>query len=372
MQISKQYGFKDELEKTYALCADIYFKKNELANAYQFQSQYIKLHDSLHDQRSSEQIALLQIRFDTEMKQAQIELLTKDAALQKEVIERQNVWIYFYGGCLTLLIFLAFVLYYNNRHNRKAKVALEEKNGEIQTQTHQLRNLNSTKDKLFSIISHDLRSPVASLKALMEIAGSSGLSQKEFVEITRALKRNIDSVYDDLDNLLLWAQTQLRGLQAFPEIIDLRKIVDEKMSLFTDLAGNKKITMINAIPVDSKVFADRNHIGIVFRNLIANAIKFNSPGGLIKVTCLEKSDYYEISVSDSGVGITSEEMSKLFNAETHFTKPGTLKEKGMGIGLLLAKEFLENNQGSIRVTSEPGNGTTFIFTLKASRQEVYA
>lgn len=372
LSIAGRYGFKDELERAYRMMAEIHYKQNDLTKAYEYQSRYIELHDSLYNQRSSEQIALMQIRFDTEMKQAEIELLTKDAALQAEQINQQRVWIYFYVGCLTLLLILAFVLYYNNRYNSKAKFALEEKNKEVERQAHQLRNLNSTKDKLFSIISHDLRSPVASLRALLEILDTAGLTQQEFVDVTRSLKRNLDSVYDDLDNLLLWAQTQLKGLQAFPEEFDLRKLAEEKLVLFNDLAANKKVNMVNEIQAGTLVMADRNHVSLIFRNLIANAIKFSQPGGVVVIAAQERADLCEITVSDSGVGISHEDIQKLFNAETHFTRPGTYKEKGVGIGLLLSKEFIETNKGSIKVTSELGKGTVFTFTLKTSRRAVFA
>lgn len=370
IEVAQRFGFEDELERAYKMLAEIYYKKNDLKKAYAYQSAYITLHDSLYNQRSSEQIALMQIRFDSEIKQAQIELLTKDAALQMEEINQQRVWSYFYVGCLSLLLILAFVLLYYNRYNSKAKSALEEKNKAIEIQTQQLKNLNATKDKLFSIISHDLRSPVASLRALMEIVTKTGLSQEEFVDITTALRNNLDSVYEDLDNLLLWAQTQLNGLQSFPQEFDLRQVADEKISLFKDLARIKKLSVINALPDDAFVFADRNHVSLIFRNLLANAVKFSQSGGIITISVSEQADYYQVQVTDSGVGISREDIDKLFNAETHFTKPGTHKEKGVGIGLLLTKEFVESNEGSIWVTSQVGKGTTFTFTLKTSKQAV--
>lgn len=371
VEIARKYGFQDELERTYKMFSEIYQKKNDLAKAFAYQSAYLKIHDSLYTQRSSEQIALMQARFDTALKQKQIELLTKDAALQKEVIEKQRLWIYFYVGCVILLLILAFVLYYYYRYNWRAKVALEHQNKAIETQSNQLRNLNATKDKLFSIISHDLRSPVASLRAVMELVTRSELSQAEFKDLTFALKRNIDSVYEDLDNLLMWAQSQLKGLQAFPESFDIGFLADEKAKLFDDLARNKGIKIINNIPHGIFVSADRNHVSLIFRNLITNAVKFSRPEGIISLTAGDRSDKLEITVTDSGVGISVEDLNKLFNAETHFTKPGTQKEKGVGIGLLITKEFVETNEGSICVESTIGVGTSFTFSLPLSRQEIF-
>jgi two-component system sensor histidine kinase/response regulator len=363
-------GFKDELERSYKLISEIYTAKNDIGSAFEYQSKYIAIHDSLYDQKSVEQMALMEARFDAELKEAQIDLLKKETKLKQDELNVKTIWAYFYMSGLILAIILAFVLYYKNRYTRKAKLVLEERNMEIQKQTQQLRNLNSTKDKLFSIISHDLRSPVASLRALMELLGTSQLSQQEFINITNALKRNLDSVYDDLDNLLLWATTQLKGLQALPEIVCIKTIADEKIKLFYEAAKMKDITIINDIPEEAEVYADRNHISLILRNLIANAIKFNLPGGCITLSSKEQDGNYEISITDSGTGISSEELKKLFNAETHFSKLGTNKEKGVGIGLLLTKEFVERNQGSIRVASEVGKGTTFTFTAKACRTMV--
>jgi two-component system, sensor histidine kinase and response regulator len=369
IQVGEEFGYKEELERTYKLLAETYDLKKDVAKAYAYQSRYVSLHDSLYDQRQNEKMTLLQARFNAEMTETQIELLMKETALNEEEIKSQKMWLYFSVGCLSLLIILAFVLFYTTRYNSLAKRQLQEKNRAINTQTQQLRNLNATKDKLFSIISHDLRSPLASLKALMELVGTPGLTHDEFVNITRILKRNLDSVHEDLDNLLLWAQTQLKGLQAMPEPLELKILADEKITLFKEAANSKNISIQNEINPGTVVIADKNHIGLVLRNLIANAIKFNMPGGKIVIDSKESGSMYEVSVMDSGVGISIDDIPKLFNAETHFTRPGTNKEKGVGIGLLITKEFVENNQGSIWVTSELGKGTTFTFSLKASAKE---
>jgi len=366
LTIAEKFGYKEELERTYKLLYETYEAKNDLRNAYVFQGKYLAIHDSLYQQRQNEKIALLQAQFNDEIKETQIELLTKEAELNEEEIKSQKIWLYFSIGCVTLLLILAFVLLYTNRYNSLAKRELQEKNNAINIQAQELKNLNGTKDKLFSIIGHDLRSPLASLKAIMELVGTPGLTQEEFVNITRILKRNLDSVHEDLDNLLLWAQTQLRGFQAFPESIDLKIVAEEKINLFKDAANAKRISMINDIREGTWVLADKNHISLALRNLLANAIKFNQPGGTIHVTSKQAGDMHEISVADSGIGISTDDVQKLFNAETHFTRPGTNKEKGIGIGLLITKEFVENNNGSIWVTSELGKGTTFTFTLKKS------
>jgi signal transduction histidine kinase len=364
VSLTRKYGYKDELERSYKLAAESFLLKNDVRQAYVFQSKYILLHDSIYNKKNSERVSLMQIQFDTEMKQAEIDLLTKDSLLKRDEINTQRIWMFFTTGGLTLLMLLAFVLYYNNRRFKKVNALLEEQYSEIQRQAQQLSNINNTKDKLFSIISHDLRSPVASLKGLMEVIGSDNLSQKQFIALTHQVRQNLDYLYEDLDNLLQWAQSQLRGLQAVPEEVDLQQSVDEKITLFASATRHKNISIVNGIPPGTKAYADRNHIGLVFRNLIGNAVKFNPQNGEIRIACNASDDLFEVSVSDAGVGISMDDLNKLFNAETHFTTPGTNHEKGVGIGLLLTKEFVEINGGSIWVTSELGKGSKFTFTVK--------
>lgn len=367
--IARQYHYQDELERAYKLLSEIYFKRNDMEQAYAYQSAYVAIHDSLYNQRNSEQLALMQIRFDTEIKQAKIDLLTKDSDLKEARIRSQQLFIYFYIGCLILSMILAAVFYMSNRRNRKAKTDLEEKTTAIGEQAEQLKNLNATKDKLFSIISHDLRSPVASLKALMEIVSTSGLSHEEFVDVSKALKRNLDSVYEDLNHLLVWAQTQLKGIHAVPEEVALKEMIDDKIKLFEEFSSLKQLTIENHVPEGVRVWADRNHVSLIIRNLLGNAIKFNRINGYIHIHSVSRNGEFEISVRDSGVGISAEDRKKLFNPETHFTRPGTNMEKGVGIGLLLAKEFIEKNDGRISVKSVQGEGATFSFTLRASKME---
>jgi signal transduction histidine kinase len=368
--LSKRHGYRDELEKSYKLASEAYALKKEMDKAYDFQSRYVFLHDSIYSQRNSERLSLMQVKFDSEMKQAEIDLLTKDADLGKEKINRQQVWMLFYAGSLTLVVLLVFVLYYNNKRFKKINTKLERQNEYIQRQTEMLSNLNTTKDKLFSIISHDLRSPVASLKGLMDILKLHGLSKEEFIDLTQDIRQSVDFLYDDLENLLQWAQSQLKGLQSSPQVVDLKTAVDEKISLFQSAARTKSIAIHNDVEEGVTVFADKNHIGLILRNLIGNAVKFNPKGGHIRVEYKMFGNTTEVSVSDSGVGISKEDLHKLFNAEVHFTKLGTRREKGMGIGLLITKEFVEINGGSISVSSEVGKGSTFTFSIRNKHEDV--
>ena len=368
--LAKQFGYTEELEAAMKLVSEVYTMKKAVKKAYEYQSQYVKLHDSLYEQRNSEHLALMQARFESQLKEAEIELLRKDAQIKQQEIDSQTVWMYFTIGLLTLTGVLVFVLLYSNWAKRKANHLLGAKNKEIQAQAFQLGNLNVTKDKLLSIISHDVRGPLASLRGLINIIFTGGLTQQEFIDHSLKIRQNLDTVQEDLDNLLYWAQSQLNGIQVKHEELKVRSIVNDKIRLFRDAADRKELTIINEITEELAVVADKNHLSLIIRNLMANAIKFNTRGGSIRIQERRVNDHVEISVTDSGVGIKSSDLKKLFNAQTHFSNLGTEQERGVGIGLLLTKEFIEKNGGSIWVTSELGKGSTFTFTTKCAAQPV--
>lgn len=364
IQMTTRFGYNDELEIAFKLMSEAYAQKNSLAKAFEYQSRYVHLHDSLYDQRNSEQVALMQARFESQLKEAEIELLKKDTQIKQQEINSQQIWMYFTVGLLTLTAILVFALLYSNWLKKKANRLLGAKNNEIWAQALQLSNLNVTKDKLLSVISHDVRGPLASLRGLINIICRGELTQQEFIANSIRLRRNLDLVQEDLDNLLYWAQSQLNGLQINCEEIKVHGIISEKVKLFKDAADRKGISVINDVSEDLVVLADKNHLSLIIRNLLANAIKFNARGGSIWIQEKILDEQVEISVTDSGVGIKPGDLKKLFNAQTHFSNVGTEQEKGVGIGLLLTKEFIEKGGGSIWVTSEVGKGSTFTFTTK--------
>jgi Signal transduction histidine kinase len=310
---------------------------------------------------------LQQVKYESDIKQAQIDLLKKDALLKEEELKGQRAWNYIFLSGLTVVTIIGFMLYYSNRRAAKMNLILTDKNEKINFQTQQLGELNATKDKLFSIISHDLRSPLASLRGLMGLLNESNLTQAEFVQISKTLKINLDYVSDDLDNLLNWARTQLKGFEPTFELNSLRKVIDEKFNLYSQAAQEKEITLENRISDEIEIIADRNHLGLIIRNLIGNAIKFSNTGGSIVIDGRIEKGRAIISIADTGMGMTEQEVKNLFFIGTHFTKPGTHNEKGLGIGLLLVKEFVEKNKGTISVTSEAGKGSIFTIALQGHK-----
>lgn len=251
---------------------------------------------------------------------------------------------------------------YNKELESKQK-EIEQQNIELNQKSVALEKLNTTKDKLFGIIGHDLRSPINSLKGIMDLLSDEIISPEEFVTLSGKLKNNVERIQFTLNNLLEWANTQLKGLITKPITTNLFQLVEENFNFLEQLASSKEISLCNQVDAHLEAYIDPDQINLVFRNLINNAIKFTPKKGTITLKSTTHADFCTISVIDTGVGIDAESVAKLFNQTSHLTTYGTDGEKGTGLGLLLCQEMVEKNNGTIWAESQVGKGTTFSFTL---------
>jgi two-component system sensor histidine kinase/response regulator len=241
---------------------------------------------------------------------------------------------------------------------KQAETALKESE-------QQLRELNVSKDRFFSILAHDLKGPLGSLKGLTQFAEEhlDSYSPNELKEIIVLQRRTAENLLKLLENLLTWSRIQRGILEYNPQFIRVKGVIDRNVALFAPNAEQKQITLNRSIPEKAVVYADFNMVDTVVRNLISNALKFTHSGGTVGVATRQDEKYIEVSVSDTGIGIRKEHLSKLFRIETKYKRSGTAREKGTGLGLILCKELVEQNGGKIWVESEVGKGTTFRFTL---------
>ncbi|MBU1101923.1 MAG: PAS domain-containing sensor histidine kinase [Bacteroidetes bacterium] len=260
----------------------------------------------------------------------------------------------------------------NLEQEQKCQIALidlteyKQVEDDLKKNTEKLTILNAQKDKFFSIISPDLRSPFRSLLSSSEFlaTGIESLSHDEIVLFGKSINDNLHSLYGLLKNLLNWSMMQRNMLAPKPTKIKLNDIVNNIIKISDQAAVNKNISISNNVNPQSFVFADADMIDSVIHNLIINAIKFTPTGGKITVSSLNKNGFMEVSVKDNGIGIKKENISELFEFNTLFSTVGTAGENGTGLGLPLCKEFIEKNNGKIWVKSEQGKGSTFTFTLK--------
>jgi PAS domain S-box-containing protein len=253
-----------------------------------------------------------------------------------------------------------------------AEQALKEYNAELLKLNEKLlksqddlKTINANKDKFFSIIAHDLRSPFNALLGFSDflVNDNETLSQEEVKTFAGHINVSAKQLFNLLENLLQWSRIQTGRLEYKPKALELSSLVKNVFNLLNANAIRKNILLSLEAENDISIYADKNAISSVFQNLISNAIKFTNKGGFISVKALVKNGNAEIEVKDTGIGMSEESISKLFKIEVQHSTAGTDNEQGSGLGLILCKELIEKNKGTIRVESEPGHGTSFVFTL---------
>jgi len=241
----------------------------------------------------------------------------------------------------------------------------ENENQQLTKDNQQLVNINAMKDKLLSVISHDLRSPISSLQALLALFNTNNIARADLVDFFGKLLSRVENTSTMLENLLHWSHYQLKGFEPIFNRVDLQNIIDECIFLYRMQAEQKHIVIDNSLKTTVHVSADVEMLKVILRNLISNALKFTRSGGIITIMTMTKENYAIISVKDTGIGISPENQVKLF-AIDNFTTPGTEKEKGTGLGLKLCKDFVEQNHGKIWLDSKINVGTTFYFSIPLS------
>ena len=235
----------------------------------------------------------------------------------------------------------------------------------IEVQRKELESLNSTKDKFFAIIAHDLKNPFSTVLGLSELLAKEFESfepdkLKVFIE---QIYKYSNNTFNLLENLLQWSMLQTGRMPLRPKLIDLKGLVDENIELLRGNALQKGIRIETEIENDLFVYVDVSMITTVLRNLLSNAIKFTSQYGIIKIKVEKDDKMVKVSVIDNGVGISNQDLEKLFKIDSNPTTIGTSQEKGTGLGLILCKDFVERNGGKIWVESELEKGSSFIFTI---------
>ncbi len=240
---------------------------------------------------------------------------------------------------------------------------LEQTIHTLQKQREALADANQFKDKVFSVISHDLKSPLSTLGGLLNVLKVNNLDENEKEKILNNVQLALKNTRNLLDNILIWA-TRKRDTKPEGSLFDIYLVVEENFELFQPQAEAKSLSLINEIPSGYQVYGDRNMLQLVLRNLVSNAIKFTKERGKIWVMIKPENDDVCILVKDSGIGISPENQKKLFDDNHHFTTRGTNNEKGTGLGLRLCREYIEKQGGTISVESAKDQGTTFKIVLK--------
>lgn len=363
-KIASVIGSKLHLSESSDLLAQAYEQKQDYKMATRYYKQFISYKDSLFNAEVAQKSNQIGFDFMLDKKQKEIALLEKDKSIQMGLVERSRLLNTSMAVVLGLIAVFAIGLYISFGKVKKANEITTEQKEEITRQSVELKELNELKDKILSVLSHDLRSPVASLTSIMTLLDENMISQQEFLELKNGMNNQLSALSLLLDNLLQWSRSQLDGsTKQEKEIVSIPGIVHQNINLLQEWARQKNIQLLLNQPTsDVHALADKSQIDIVIRNLVSNAIKFTDRNGNITVTIEDKGSYTLTCVADTGIGMDENHLQQLFSL-SHRSNYGTDGEKGTGLGLLLCKDFIAQNNGTLTVKSTPGVGSTFCVTL---------
>ncbi|MFC6998901.1 tetratricopeptide repeat-containing sensor histidine kinase [Rufibacter roseus] len=383
MDIATQTGSSKKISASAKLLQSIYEEQQNFTQAYKYQSLYLEHQDKLDAESQNRAAAEITARYENDKRDLETQKLRAEKESQLVKIEHQRVVL---GLCITFLV-LAFMVLVELVLRRKH---LKAANNELKNVSHQLKNQNEEiirqkeeiqlqaialqkqnellekhnhfKSKVFSIVSHDLRSPFTTIQGVLQLGQGNLMSEQDMKRIFGLLSKDVDVVLEMLNNILVWSGNQMEedALQIKP--ISAFDLVEDCLQLVTDKAEQKNILFENQIEQNAAVLADRERLAFVFRNLLMNAVKFSYPGDKVTLKAQEENGALVIKVSDTGKGISERNLAKLFT-KVRFTTLGTSQEVGTGLGLMLCKELLESMGGTISVESVEGKGTTFSVVL---------
>ena len=358
---------------------DVYKAMHDYKNAFESLEHLSSLNDSIFNQEKTEAIANTEAKYKNEKKQLIIENLQKEKRADDAIIQKKNtIILVIIIGFLAVLV-LSLFLYKLYRSKKQALILLDEKNKDILLQKEEiaaqrdkiseiafeLKKTNRTKNKLFSIIAHDLKNPFQGIIGFSEMIKKQAEKKnlEEIAKFSDYIFNVSKQTYKLLDNLLNFTRSQIGLIKYYPEIFSVKKIVEEGILLAQSNAKVKGVKLINEINNTIKVYADESMMNTVFRNLISNAVKFTKKGGFVKVTAETTNNEAVIKIIDNGIGIKETDIPKLFKADLNFSTFGTQNEKGTGLGLVVCKDFIVKNGGTVSVESKVGEGSIFTVIL---------
>ena len=358
----KKDNVKESVALAYRRLFDINKREGNYKQAILYADSAIILRDSLSALINSDSLKKetykLEAAFTLERKQSEIALLDGQRKQQRLLLV---------AALIIGLLLVGFIGYLQRARQR------------IEQQKTKLAALNATKDKLFALLSHDLMSPVANMKNIMMLVEWDLMSADEFKKTTKDLTIKVNNLYGMFENVLHWSISQMRGIKAKREKVNIKALIEEQIGLLEPIAKGKGITITHNILADFECMVDKNHIALILRNLLQNALKFTNKGGSILFICetipplgaggtdgtsrSNREGSKKLIIQDNGIGMTPDILAQLFKIDENTNREGTNKEGGTGLGLILTKELVELNGGTITVSSEVRNGTAFTLTF---------
>jgi signal transduction histidine kinase len=380
------YRFNDILLDSYSTLANLEYKTGNYKKAFDYNTEFSNLNDSLFSIEKEKRYAELYTKFETIQKENEINLLKSEKLTRENELKQNKLfkWIGFSVIMLFILIFSIGIIYYNQK--RKANLLLTEKNFQIEEKNRELEDMNlriirineeltvskyeltkavNAKNRFFSILAHELRNPFHTIigQSFLLSKSYNKLSSEERKKYADNILCTCEQVNQLLENLLEWVRTQTHGIKFKPQQLNFNQLVSNSLSVLKNNA-DKKMIMIET-RIDKYIFlkADYRMLETIVRNLVNNSIKFTPHGGSITLSALVNDGKLLTSISDTGVGIAKRNLGKLFRIDSNFKTRGTDHERGTGLGLIICKEFINFHKGEIWVESTSKKGTTFNFFI---------
>jgi len=361
-QFSKYYGNLKQIRSSLNTLIATEESQQRYADALTHLRQLNTISDSLFTLDKTKALAQVEARYQVAQQEATIQLLRKDAALRKitlaqnkeELTNQQQRQAMLTLFALLLLVSVVSLFAVFRREQTTARLLSVQK-ADIEDKANQLQAANALKDNLFTIIGHDLRSPIASLKAQLTGIKEGFVSPDEFSARVSLLSQKVDSVYTTLDNLLHFSLLQQKGLRSFLTQVDLAETIESVVQLY-DAEIRAKQLMVHKTYNPTLVWADEHQLHIIGRNILQNAIKFTPVGGSIHLITRRQNDYAVLLIKDSGVGMETSQPAD--QANLNLSTRGTAGEHGTGLGLRICRELVQLNKGQLHIESTPGQGTT--------------
>lgn len=336
----------------YSKLTEIYLKMNDLKNAFRCQKEQIEIQDLLISGTANIKIEQLQAIYEIDKKKGQIVELEKQNKINSLIIKQQTTSQLFMIVGISIAILISLSIYWFNR--------------KIRHKNRELGESNAAKDKFFAIIAHDLRGPTGNLASFLDYLNDTfhEHSPEELKRIVLELSKTAENVSGLLENLLIWAQSQLNKIEFSPTEMNLSDVVHNSIKGINHIADNKNIRINLNLDDQINVRADQNMVQTIVRNILSNAIKYSHRGSSVSIeTKAGNTKTATIRIIDKGVGIDKDSLSKIFNITNTIHTSGTEDEKSTGLGLILVKDFIEKNNGTINIESHEGEGTVVTFTL---------
>ncbi len=375
LEINKEKHLLEKIVEDNKQLADIYIKMGNYRTAVDYLQQYALSKDSLFNQKLAGNVASWRVRYQTANQENKILKLNKENSLQlAEILKQRALRNLFIIITILVLILLAVVYYFFSKDKKMSAVIgnknkqLDEVNKKLEEQNQQLLNSNRTKDKLFSIIAHDLKGPFNGLLGLTGLLSEDigNMNKEQIIETTKLINRSSNRLFKLTKNLLDWSRIQIDSIIISPEELNVKNILDEiKESVKVSLI-EKQISLTTTAENSLSVYSDPQMLETILRNLVTNAVKFTNKGGEIKLTAEIENSGIKFSVIDNGIGIMPEDLQHIFSENEFLSTKGTEGEHGTGLGIKICKELLEKCNSKLNGKSTTGVGTEFSFVIPKS------